>query len=213
MSGDGVHGAPGISGSLRLPRPQTRAPSRCWSLTVGDEHAPTYLACRGRRVAAVIDADDLDQILEHVGRGADIRAGDASLTRSNPSTPSSGSLARPRSLRDRPGTIDIRGVGPGTGADILATTRPSCERRSSSFSLPAVGGCLMGAGTTHQRKALTGRRPRAGWGLFDGEPQRCAVDLDVTAGSWMPAAAAPGSCACRIGRHRSGAPWEQPAAQ
>ena len=27
------------------------------------EHAPIYLARRGRRVAAVIDADDLDQIL------------------------------------------------------------------------------------------------------------------------------------------------------
>ncbi len=38
------------------------------------EHAPIYLARRGRRVAAVIDADDLDQILELAEDMADIRA-------------------------------------------------------------------------------------------------------------------------------------------
>ena len=39
-----------------------------------DEHAPIYLARRGRRVAAVIDADDLDRILELAEDMADIRA-------------------------------------------------------------------------------------------------------------------------------------------
>lgn len=38
------------------------------------EHAPIYLARRGRRVAAVIDADDLDRILELAEDMADIRA-------------------------------------------------------------------------------------------------------------------------------------------
>ena len=38
------------------------------------EHSPIYLARRGRRVAAVIDADDLDEILELAEDMADIRA-------------------------------------------------------------------------------------------------------------------------------------------
>ena len=38
------------------------------------EHSPIYLARRGRRVAAVIDADDLDDILELAEDMADIRA-------------------------------------------------------------------------------------------------------------------------------------------
>jgi prevent-host-death family protein len=38
------------------------------------EHAPIYLVRRGRRVAAVIDADDLDRILELAEDMADIRA-------------------------------------------------------------------------------------------------------------------------------------------
>ena len=38
------------------------------------EHTPVYLARRGRRVAAVIDADDLDAILELAEDMADIRA-------------------------------------------------------------------------------------------------------------------------------------------
>jgi prevent-host-death family protein len=38
------------------------------------DHAPIYLARRGRRVAAVIDADDLDRILELAEDMADIRA-------------------------------------------------------------------------------------------------------------------------------------------
>ncbi|MHB1555431.1 MAG: type II toxin-antitoxin system Phd/YefM family antitoxin [Acidimicrobiales bacterium] len=38
------------------------------------EHTPIYLARRGRRVAAVIDADDLDAILELAEDMADIRA-------------------------------------------------------------------------------------------------------------------------------------------
>jgi prevent-host-death family protein len=44
---------------------------------VRNEHAPIYLARRGRRVAAVIDADDLDQILELAEDMADIRAAEA----------------------------------------------------------------------------------------------------------------------------------------
>jgi prevent-host-death family protein len=38
------------------------------------EHVPVYLARRGRRVAALIDADDLDEILELAEDMADIRA-------------------------------------------------------------------------------------------------------------------------------------------
>lgn len=43
---------------------------------VGAEHAPVYLARRGRRVAAVIDADDLDRILALAEDMTDIRAAD-----------------------------------------------------------------------------------------------------------------------------------------
>lgn len=45
---------------------------RAWA-----EHAPIYLARRGRRVAAVIDADDLDEILRLAKDMADIRAAEA----------------------------------------------------------------------------------------------------------------------------------------
>jgi prevent-host-death family protein len=38
------------------------------------EHAPVYLARRGQRVAAVIDADDLDEIIELAEEMSDIRA-------------------------------------------------------------------------------------------------------------------------------------------
>jgi prevent-host-death family protein len=38
------------------------------------DHQPVYVARRGRRVAAVIDADDLDRILELAEDMADIRA-------------------------------------------------------------------------------------------------------------------------------------------
>ena len=38
------------------------------------EHEPVYIARRGRRVAAVIDADDLDHILALAEDMADIRA-------------------------------------------------------------------------------------------------------------------------------------------
>src|SRR5664280_1270966 len=41
------------------------------------EHAPVYLARRGRRVAAVIDADDLDEILQLAEDMTDIRAAEA----------------------------------------------------------------------------------------------------------------------------------------
>jgi prevent-host-death family protein len=39
-----------------------------------DEHQPIYLARRGQRVAAIIDADDLDHLLELAADMADIRA-------------------------------------------------------------------------------------------------------------------------------------------
>ncbi|MDX6720086.1 MAG: antitoxin YefM [Solirubrobacteraceae bacterium] len=42
------------------------------------EHAPIYIARRGPRVVAVIDADDLDEILELAEDMADIRAAEAS---------------------------------------------------------------------------------------------------------------------------------------
>ncbi len=38
------------------------------------EHEPVYLARHGRRVAAVVDADDLDRLLELAEDMADIRA-------------------------------------------------------------------------------------------------------------------------------------------
>ncbi len=38
------------------------------------DHQPVYLARRGRRIAAVVDADDLDHILELAEDMADIRA-------------------------------------------------------------------------------------------------------------------------------------------
>lgn len=38
------------------------------------DHQPVYLARRGRRVAAVIDADDLDRLIELAEDMADIRA-------------------------------------------------------------------------------------------------------------------------------------------
>ena len=41
------------------------------------EHTPIYLARRGRRVAAVIDADDLDAIVELAEGMADIRGAEA----------------------------------------------------------------------------------------------------------------------------------------
>ncbi|MEA2298871.1 MAG: antitoxin YefM [Solirubrobacteraceae bacterium] len=41
------------------------------------EHEPIYLARRGRRVAALIDADDLDELLELAEDMTDIRAAEA----------------------------------------------------------------------------------------------------------------------------------------
>ena len=38
------------------------------------DHQPVYIARHGRRIAAVIDADDLDRILELAEDMADIRA-------------------------------------------------------------------------------------------------------------------------------------------
>ena len=38
------------------------------------DHAPVYVARRGRRVAAVIDADDLDRLIELAEDMTDIRA-------------------------------------------------------------------------------------------------------------------------------------------
>jgi prevent-host-death family protein len=44
---------------------------------VRSDHKPIYLARRGRRIAALIDADDLDELLELAGDMADIRAAEA----------------------------------------------------------------------------------------------------------------------------------------
>jgi prevent-host-death family protein len=44
---------------------------------VRDEHTPVFVSRRGRRVAAVIDADDLDAIVEMAEDMADIRAAEA----------------------------------------------------------------------------------------------------------------------------------------
>lgn len=41
------------------------------------EHAPIYIARRGRRVAAVIDADELDEVLRLAEDMADILAAEA----------------------------------------------------------------------------------------------------------------------------------------
>ena len=41
------------------------------------EHEPVYLTRRGRRVAAVIDADDLDRLMSLAEDMADIRYGEA----------------------------------------------------------------------------------------------------------------------------------------
>lgn len=38
------------------------------------EHRPVYLSRRGRRVAAIVDAEDLDRLLELAEDAADIRA-------------------------------------------------------------------------------------------------------------------------------------------
>lgn len=51
------------------------------------EHQPVYLARRGRRVAAVIDADDLDRIIELAEDMADVRA--AELARAEMETTAS----------------------------------------------------------------------------------------------------------------------------
>ena len=44
---------------------------------VRTEHEPVFVTRRGRRVAAVIDADDLDAIVELAEDMADIRAAEA----------------------------------------------------------------------------------------------------------------------------------------
>jgi prevent-host-death family protein len=53
------------------------------------EHEPVYLSRRGRRVAAVIDADDLERLIELAEDMADIRAAEEAreemrLTQSEP---------------------------------------------------------------------------------------------------------------------------------
>ncbi len=45
-----------------------------------DEHAPVYIARRGRRVAAVIDADDLDQLVALAEDMTDVLAAEAART-------------------------------------------------------------------------------------------------------------------------------------
>jgi prevent-host-death family protein len=44
---------------------------------VRTEHRPVFLSRRGRRVAAVIDADDLERLLDLAEDMADIRAAEA----------------------------------------------------------------------------------------------------------------------------------------
>lgn len=44
------------------------------------DHQPVYVARRGRRVAAVIDADDLDRLIELAEDMADIRAAEEART-------------------------------------------------------------------------------------------------------------------------------------
>lgn len=44
------------------------------------EHAPVFVERRGRRVAAVIDADDLETLIELAEDMADIRAAEAART-------------------------------------------------------------------------------------------------------------------------------------
>ena len=48
---------------------------------VRTEHEPVFVTRRGRRVAAVIDADDLDAIVELAEDMADIRAAEAARAR------------------------------------------------------------------------------------------------------------------------------------
>ena len=44
------------------------------------DHVPIYLVRRGKRVAAVIDADDLDEVLQLAEDMSDIRAAEAART-------------------------------------------------------------------------------------------------------------------------------------
>jgi len=61
-----------------MPAPLTVSQARQQLAAIIDrarqEHAPVYLARHGKRVAAVIDADDLDELLELAEDMADIRA-------------------------------------------------------------------------------------------------------------------------------------------
>jgi prevent-host-death family protein len=63
---------------MGLTTPLTVSQARQQLATVIDharsEHTPIYLARRGHRVAAVIDADDLDALIELAEDMADIRA-------------------------------------------------------------------------------------------------------------------------------------------
>ncbi|TQF69058.1 type II toxin-antitoxin system Phd/YefM family antitoxin [Rhodococcus spelaei] len=65
--------------SARAPIPVSEARQQLSEIIdrVGTEHSPIYLARRGRRVAAVIDADDLDRLIELAEDMIDIRAAEA----------------------------------------------------------------------------------------------------------------------------------------
>jgi len=65
----------GTTGSLNI----TEARKQLASIIdqVRTEHEPVFVTRRGRRVAAVIDADDLDAIVELAEDMADIRAAEA----------------------------------------------------------------------------------------------------------------------------------------
>ena len=67
-----------MSSSAVLPVSEARRQSAEVIDRVRAEHTPVYLARRGRQVAAVIDVDDLDAILELAEDMADIRAAEAS---------------------------------------------------------------------------------------------------------------------------------------
>ena len=66
--------------SSTIPVPVSQAREQLASIIdlVRSEHAPVFLSRRGRRVAAVIDADDLERLIELAEDMADIRAAEES---------------------------------------------------------------------------------------------------------------------------------------
>lgn len=64
----------GVSGTAALSISDARAQLATIIDRARADHEPVYVARRGRRVAAVIDADDLDRLIELAEDMADIRA-------------------------------------------------------------------------------------------------------------------------------------------